>query len=259
MNKSRNHILDHVNNLLDKGVRFDRRAFDEFREISVERGITPNAEGSARVKIGDTEVLAGVKMSVEKPYPDSPEKGNISVNVELLPLSSPRFEPGPPSIEAVEIARVVDRGIRESGAIDVKQLCIEPAEKVWTAFIDICTINDAGNLQDAASLAALVALKDTRLPEIVDGAVNYKKKTDAGLPLSVDPIEVTVVKIGKNLIVDPTSEEEKVLDGRLTAAITDDNSICALQKGGDETLSLEEIDKMLTIATEKSQEIRKFL
>ena len=69
MNKAKNHILKS----LGEGLRFDGRKPDEFRHISLESGITKNAEGSARVRMGDTDVIVGVKLSVETPYPDTPE------------------------------------------------------------------------------------------------------------------------------------------------------------------------------------------
>lgn len=248
-------IDNHIRDVLDKGSRFDQRKKDEYREISVEYNVSPNAEGSARVKIGDTEVIAGVKMSVEPPYPDTPEHGNLSVNVELMAISSQEFEPGPPGAHAIELARVIDRGIRESGCIDTKSLCIEKGQKVWMIFVDVCSINDDGNLRDAGSLAALAAINDARFPEYEDGAINYKKKTDKPIPLTGNPIEVTVVKIGDHLIIDPTIEEEEVMDARLTVAVLEDGTLCALQKGG-EALTSDQIDKMITLAKEKAKELR---
>ncbi|MGM5488892.1 MAG: exosome complex protein Rrp42 [Nanobdellota archaeon] len=247
---------NHVDQMLTKGFRFDRRQFDEYRNVTIEKGVSPNAEGSARVLIGNTEVIAGVKMSVEKPYPDTPDYGNIAVNVELLPLSNPRFEPGPPQIQAVELARVVDRGIRESGVIDTKKLCIEKGEKVWMVFIDICSINDDGNLRDASALAVIAALQNARFPTYDENGIDYKNKTDEKIPLNGLPVEVTVIKIGEHLILDPTLEEEAVLEKRLTVATLEDGRICALQKGGDGALSSEDIDKMVTLATGKAQELR---
>jgi exosome complex component RRP42 len=259
MSTSNNNNNNHFKKTLSKGFRYDNRKLDEFRNIVIETNIVETAEGSARVKIGQTEVIAGVKMSIEKPYPDSPEKGNISVNVELLPLSSPNFESGPPGIKAVEIARVVDRGIRESHAIDLEALCIEKGEKVWTLFIDICSINDDGNLQDAASLATLVAIMNTRLPKVEDGRIDYKTLTDKKLILNNHPIEVTVYKVGENIIVDPTSEEEDLYDSRLIVAVIDDGRICALQKSGQGTISIDYVDKMISLAIDRAQEIRKIL
>ncbi|MEM5804572.1 MAG: RNA-binding protein, partial [Candidatus Aenigmatarchaeota archaeon] len=97
----------------DSKVRLDGRSFDQFREVSIETNVVTSAEGSARVKIGNSLVLAGVKMDVMEPYPDTPDEGNLVVDAELLPIASPDFEPGPPDEHAIEIARVVDRGIRE--------------------------------------------------------------------------------------------------------------------------------------------------
>src|SRR3989304_5382764 len=162
---------DHIINALAKGMRIDGRSLLEFRPISVEYAFTRSAEGSARVKVGNTEVFVGVKMAIEKPYPDTPDHGNLGVNAELLPLSNPMFEVGPPGNQAIELARVVDRGIREARALDVHKLCITPKEKVWSVMIDVCTINDEGNLLDTSALGALAALKDARFPKVEDGTI----------------------------------------------------------------------------------------
>jgi len=247
---------EHILKSLSKGIRFDGRKMDELREVSVEYGVSNSAEGSARVKIGDTEIIVGVKMAVETPYPDTADKGNLMVNAELLPLSSSDFESGPPSIVAIELARVVDRGIRESGAIDVKKLCITEGEKVWSVMIDICSINADGNLLDAASLGALAAIKDAKFPKYADEKVDYSEHTKESVPLAKEPIAVTVFKIGDHLIVDPLPDEEANADARLTITTVGDGTICSLQKGGECALSVEEIDKMAALAQEKGKELR---
>lgn len=250
-------INEYLAKAVSQGNRFDGRKSDEYREIIVETGMTEGAEGSARVKIGDTEVIAGVKLSIETPYPDTPEDGNLMVNQELLPLSSPDFEAGPPSDPAVEMARIVDRGIREAKALDTKALCIKKGEKVWMVSIDIVSVNDAGNLIDASALAAVAALKNARMPKVEDGVINYKELTKEKLPLKADrlPVTVTIHKIGKSLVADPTSEEEAASQARLSAAIMQDGNLVALQKGGAAPLSLEEIEKMLELALKKSKEL----
>ncbi len=246
----------HLIECLNRGVRYDGRKADEFRQVEVEYGISKSAEGSARVRIGETEVLAGVKLEISKPYPDTPDVGSLMVNAELLPLSNPLFEPGPPGADAIELARVVDRGIREAKAIDVKQLCIEVGEKAWMVVIDVCTINDAGNLLDAAGLAAMAALQDAVFPAYDGTELDYTAKTDQKLPIDKLPLPVTVYKIGKQLVVDPTREEEMAFDARLTVTTMQNGQLCALQKGGDAPLSLSEIDAMTALALEKAQELR---
>jgi len=250
----------HIIGLLDKGTRLDGRKALEYRQpIKVEYDVSKSAEGSARVLIGETEIITGVKMAVESPYPDTPDSGNLMVGAELSPLANPEFESGPPSIESIELARVVDRGIRESKAIDTKKLCIEEGEKVWSVMIDLAPINDAGNLFDIAALSALAAVKNAKFPKLEGETVNYLEKTDTPLPLNKDPISVTVCKIGKHFIVDPITEEEKVIDARLTVAVGEDNNLYALQKGGETTLTEEDISQMIDIAIEKTKELRKVL
>lgn len=250
-------LKEHIIKLLKADTRLDGRKPLEFRKpITVETGVTKTAEGSARVKIGGTEVIVGVKLEIITPYPDAPDQGTIMVGAELLPLSSPDFESGPPGIKAIELARVVDRGIRESKAIDFKALCVEEGEKAWVVVIDICSINEEGNLLDASALATLAALKDTRFPKYEDGKIIYEEKTDKKLPLTKEPLPVTVLKIGDKFIVDPVIDEEKVLDARLTVASTSDGTLCAMQKGGEDPLTTEDILKMVDIALDKSKELR---
>ncbi len=251
----------HLLRALSKNVRFDGRKALEYRPITVQYNVSASAEGSAIVRVGGTEVMAGVKLETGKPYPDTPNQGNLMVNAELLPLSNPAFESGPPGEQATELARVVDRAIRESKSIDVHKLVITPGEKVWSVSIDICTINDEGGLQDAACLAALAALKNTKMPKLdQDNNVDYDAdKTKEGLPLAKEPVEVTVVKIGDQFLVDLLSEEEQAIEARLTVAVTEKGTVCALQKGGATPLSPEEIDKMIDIAQKLAPTLRKSL
>src|SRR3989344_1129652 len=126
---------------LKQGKRLDARKVDEIRKPIITEDVSENADGQARVKLGETDVIAGVKMIVGEPYPDSPDEGSISVGAELLPIASPDFEIGPPRGDAIELARVVDRGIRESKTIDFKDLSIVEGEKCWVGFVDMYIIN----------------------------------------------------------------------------------------------------------------------
>jgi len=249
----------HIQNLIAAQCRLDGRAPEEFRDVKVEYDVAELAEGSARVTIGDTVVIAGIKLSLQAPYPDTPEEGTIMVGAEQLPLSNPSFEMGPPNESAIEWARVIDRGIREGHAMDLKKLCIEPGKLAWSVSIDIYPINDAGNLLDAGSLAAMAALKNTVFPEIENDKINYKKKSDKKLELEELPVACTVLKIGPHIIVDPLTEEEKVSDARLTVATRSDGTLCALQKGGCSPLSSEDIKSMIEIAAKHSAKLREKL
>ena len=183
------------------------------------------------------------------------------VNVELRPFASPDFSSGPPGVDAIELARVTDRTLREAEAIELKKLCIENGESMWMVVIDIYPINDAGNLFDAAALAALAALKNTKLPRLEEGnKINYKEKTDKKLPMNkTNPVSCTIRKIGNKLIVDPSDEEEKFVDARLTVGITENGDLCSMQKGGNVPLNIKELEKCIDIAIKKTHDLRRAL
>jgi len=240
---------DRIKKFLKEGKRFDGRKPDEFREISIETGVSKKAEGSARVKLGNTEVLVGIKMGVGTPYPDSPDEGNMMVTAELTPMSSDRYELGPPRIESIELARVVDRGVRESKVIDFSKLCIEKGEKVWTVFIDVYSINADGNLLDAAGIGVLAALKNAKIPKYdeKEGKVLYGEWTDKNVPLNVLPLSCTVYKIDDKLVLDPNREEEDASDARVTIAISE-QGVHAMQKGDSKELNIKEFNDILDLA-----------
>jgi len=241
---------DRIKKYLAEGKRFDGRKPEEFRDIKVETGVSKNAEGSSRVVMGDTEVICGVKLGLGAPYPDSPEKGNMMVTTELLPLSSPRFESGPPKFPAIELARVIDRGIREIGLIDVEKLCIEKGEKVWTVFIDIYPVNEGGNLLDAAGIAAVAALRTAKMLKYdkKEGKVLYGEWEDKNIPLTKSvPFSMTIYKIGDHFVADPTREEEDVATTRVTVGMSN-GVISSMQKGLEGSLTLKEMDEVLDLA-----------
>jgi exosome complex component RRP42 len=253
-------MKNHLRKSLVQNVREDGRELLQYRPVTVEYGVAKTAEGSARVKIGPTEVIAGVKLSIEKPFGDTPEDGVVMVGAELTAMSSPEFELGPPGPKAIEIARVADRGIREAHAVDTTKLCIEAGEKVWFIAVDVCSISDCGNLQEAVALATLAALQDAKFPKVGDnGKIDYKTKTKTSLPLVKLPIAISVVKIGDQFLVDPDEKEELVVDGCLTITVDEKGKITSLQKGGDNPLLPEDVDTMTSIAVEKAQELRSFL
>jgi exosome complex component RRP42 len=217
------HILD----LAAEGRRLDGRAPDEYRPISIEPGFVVTADGSALVRLGESMALAGIKLEVGKPFPDTPNAGVLTTNAELIPLSSPVFEPGPPQPHAIEVSRVVDRAIRAAEMIDLTKLCVTPGEKSWVCYVDIHVLAHDGNLIDAAFLAAVSALSHATVP------AKRFEVGDADYPLEVHhlPVECTFVRLGETIVVDPTFDEEHAAQGRLTVATDEAGRVVAMQKG----------------------------
>ena len=246
---------DKVKELAKQGKRIDGRNFNEYRKVEIETGISENAHGSCRVKLGETDVIAGVKFDVAEPYPDSPSEGSITVGVELMPMASPVFEPGPPRADSIELARVTDRGIRESKAIDFSELCITEGEHVWFAFIDLYIANDNGNLFDACALSALGALLEAKIPKFEDGKV-IQKEFSGKLNLEKKPVLATISKVAGVLLADALLAEEKASEARFSVSTTENEELCAFQKGGSGTFTQKELDQAIDLAIAKGKELR---
>ncbi len=247
---------NHIRTLLAGGSREDGREPYAFRGIKVIPGLLGNAEGSAEVHLGDTRVLAGVKLQIEEPMEDTPHQGNLIMSGELLPLASEMYETGPPSPDAIEFGRVVDRGIRHGNCIDLASLFIED-EKVWTVFIDMYVLNYDGNLFDAGTMAAMAALMNTKVPKVEDGEAVRTERTQK---LKIDNIvaSTTFAKVKDRLILDPNGDEELAADCRLTIA-TDAEKVRSMQKGKSGGLSKGDIAQLLDASFNKYGELKDIL
>ncbi len=247
-------LATHVMELAKSGKRLDGRALDEYRPVKITPGYVTSADGSALVELGDTKVLCGVKLEPGTPYADTPNAGTLTTNAEVVPLSSPDYEPGPPSPAAVELSRVVDRAIRAAETIDLKELVVTPGEKCWTCFVDIHILDDCGNLIDAALLAAAAALKNAVLP-----AKRFEVGEDSPLKVHHIPIETTFVRLGDAIVVDPTSEEEGTTQGRLTIATDETGNVVAMQKGKVGAFSPQDVVSLVDRALAHGNRLRTLL
>lgn len=251
---------DYVLSMIAKGKRLDGRAFDEFRDVKVEFGVIGNAEGSARVKVGATEIIAGVKLELGEPYPDTPDEGVLKTGAEFLAMAAPEFEFGPPSGESIELARVVDRGIRHANAIDTKALCLVPKEKVWVVYLDMIVVNHDGNLMDAAGIAAIGALLDAKMPKLDENEKPIAGEHTGPLPVKEIPIPITTRKLvqdGKAVhLLDTTALEEEAIPAWLTITTRSNKNICAIQLGAG-MMHADEVIKIAETAQTIADKIRK--
>ena len=248
---------EYIRQLARNRKREDGREPMEMRKIEIQHNPFSRPEGSALIKMGDTVLVSGVKMEVGEPFPDSPDAGILMVGAEFSPIASPEFESGPPQEDSIELARVVDRGIRESKAIDMEALCIKPREKTWMVMIDIQILNHDGNLIDAAALASAAAIANTKMPAYEDDKVNYEKRNKS-LPVKHKPIAVSFAKIEGNIFMDPTFAEEAVMDGGIVITVRDDGNVNSIQMLGNGGFSQSEIESLIDTAVEKSKEMRVF-
>lgn len=244
--------------MLKRGERADNRKPTDYRSIAVSVYPVERAEGSALVKLGGTQVVVGVKAELGSPYEDRPNEGVLQVHAEFVPLASPTFEPGPPNEDAIELARVVDRSLREPKAVDLSKLVIDPGKLAWVVYNDIYVLDHDGNLIDASMLASMIALALTKLPrvEMVGGFPRVNREVlETPLPINTVVATVTMGIVDDIIIVDPSLEEESVIDAFLTVAVDERGRVVGLQKRGPRGLSTKIIDSSIDLAVKKAGEL----
>lgn len=247
---------EHLLKSLRKGERVDGRGLLDYRPITVILNPIEKAEGSALVKLGRTQVIAGVKLDLGAPYQDRPGEGVLQVHAEFVPLASPSFEPGPPDENAIELARVIDRSLREPKVIDLEKLVIEPGRMAWVVFNDIYLVDHAGNAVDASMLASVLALSTTRIPQLVKLEQGYRinrSVKESPLPIKNLVATVTLALVDDIIVVDPSLEEEIIADVLVTIAIDENSRICGIQKRGEKGLARSTLEKMVDIAIDKGK------
>lgn len=253
----KNYILSN----LKKEERIDGRGLWDYREFTVKSDVVASAEGSADVSLGDTRLITGLKYEVGEPFSDLPNEGVCTMMAELLPLASPLFERGPPDEQSIELARVVDRGIRHADCIQTKKLCIKEKEAVYILFVDMYVINHDGNLIDAGGVSALTTLLSARLPEgrIGDNGLEWTGKYLTGDDLIKElPLAVTYGKIDDIIFLDPSLPEELICEGKISISVTEKN-ITSIQKSGATTFSVDDIKMLGKRSLEIGQKLRKEL
>tara|TARA_B100001750_G_C15459359_1_gene573339 strand:- start:193 stop:1020 length:828 start_codon:yes stop_codon:yes gene_type:complete len=244
---------------LSNSTRTDNRGLLDYRNLEIEINILKDkTNGSAKVILGNTEVWAGVKVETAQPFPDTPAEGVMTCNAEMLPISSQYVEPGPPNEDTIELSRVSDRGIRESGMIDVAELCIKEGELVYSVYIDVAVINEDGNLFDAVSYAGTAALlmADMSKFTIEDDEVKMLDERQP-LPIKSLPVSTTFAKIGDKIILDPNADEQEIADARITLVTDENGKYVSAQKGKPGGFTFDELKEISIISKDKGEEIRK--
>ncbi|KAL0437198.1 UNVERIFIED_CONTAM: Exosome complex component RRP45B [Sesamum radiatum] len=201
-------------------LRIDGRGPFDYRNVTIQFG---SEDGSSEVQLGQTRVMGFATSQLVQPYRDRPNEGTLAIFTEFSPMADPSFEAGRPGEFAVELGRIIDRGLR--------------------------------NLVDAANIAALAALLTCRRPECTLGA----KMVREPLPLIVHhlPIAVTFGFIGteSTVVIDPSHFEEAVMGGKLTATLNTNGDVCAIQKAGGQGVIQSVIMQCLRIASVKAADI----
>ena len=139
-------------------MRPSRRAPDQLRPVSLERGVVKYAEGSCMVKFGDTHVLVTATLEERlPPWLKGQGRGWVTAEYGMLPRatntrSDREAARGKQSGRTQEIQRLIGRSLR--AAVDLQAL----GERQIT--IDCDVIQADGGTRTASITGAWVALAD---------------------------------------------------------------------------------------------------
>ncbi|KAG4939420.1 hypothetical protein JHK82_045143 [Glycine max] len=186
-------------------LRCDGRKRLTYRPISVETGVIPQTNGSARVRMGATDVIASVKAELGKPSLLQPDKGKVSIYVDCSSTAEPAFEGRGGDELAAELSNALQRCLLggKSGAglfspysedyafpsmllrlfniavellallyspsgagIDLSSLIVVEGKICWDLYIDGLVVSSDGNLLDALGAAIKAALSNTGIPRV---------------------------------------------------------------------------------------------
>ncbi|EOB04280.1 Exosome complex exonuclease RRP45, partial [Anas platyrhynchos] len=211
-------------------------------------------------------VLGQVSCELVPPKPNRATEGILFFNLELSPMAAPGFEPGRQSELLVKLNRLIERCLRNSKCIDTESLCVVAGEKVWQIRVDLHLLNHDGNIIDAASIAAIVALCHFRRPDVsVQGeeVTVYSPEERDPVPLSIHHMPICVsfafFQQGTYLLVDPSEREERVMDGLLVIAMNKHREICTIQSSGGIMLVMDQVLRCSKITAVKVAEITELI
>ncbi|XP_053703290.1 exosome complex component RRP43 isoform X3 [Synchiropus splendidus] len=256
--------LEYHRTFLKENCRPDGRGLFEFRTTILNIGSISTADGSALVKVGNTTVICGIKAELSNPTAERPAQGFIVPNVDLPPLCSSQFRPGPPGEQAQAASQFMADIIESSEVILMEDLCIERGKLCWVLYCDLLCLDYDGNLLDACVIALLAALKNTRIPEVSvnketsSPEVDSKKKR--GLKIQRCPIATSFTVFDNSIVIaDPTLEEECLSTAQLTVVTDEDDQLCSLHKPGGTSLSGQKLQECINAATTRHEEIQKLM
>eukprot|EP00850_Spirogloea_muscicola_P003796 SM000015S01296 [mRNA] locus=s15:1157145:1158859:+ [translate_table: standard] len=258
-----------------EGVRPSGRPLAAARPASIGLGAVPTADGSALAKIGNTAMLAGVKLEAGAPPADAPDRGSLVVGFEMPPLCTPAARPGRPPDAAPAVVEQLARALAGAKAVDLRELCIAPGRAAWTAYVDVYCLDADGALLDTALLAATAALADLELPEVSvdeDGRVVPAHRSRGGatavdgapprrrLTLGEAPAALTLGVFRGRLVADPSAEESAVMDATVTVALGCSGRLLSVYKlGGAADLNTAVFKECIEMACSRAAELRTVL
>ncbi|KAK2836706.1 hypothetical protein Q7C36_014575 [Tachysurus vachellii] len=245
-------------------LRVDGRGCEDYRHMEIETDVVSNTDGSAKVRLGQTDILVGVKAEIGRPRPMVPDEGYLEFFVDCSANATPEFEGRGGEELGVELSNTLYKVFNNRHSVDLRSLCICPGEHCWVLYVDVLLLQCDGNLFDTMSIAIKAALFNTRIPRVhisegEEGGKEIELSDDPYdcMRLSVEhvPCIVTLSKIGHRHVVDATLQEKACSVASVLISVTHTGTVTCVRKLGGGSLDPDSIFEM----TETGKRVGKML
>ncbi|KAL1924563.1 uncharacterized protein VTP21DRAFT_4217 [Calcarisporiella thermophila] len=253
---------EYIRRFLEQQVRPDGRPLNRFRKTALNTGTITTADGSAVARLGGTTVVCGIKAEVAEPKINKPNEGYLVPNLELSPICSSKFKPGPPMEQAQVMSELLDTVFKQCSVLRLSDLCIEEGKAVWVLYADLLCLNYDGNVIDAALIALVSALKNLRLPSASynDGLVKATEDRPIQIQLQRIPLSSTFALFeGQYLLSDPNEAEESITEEMITVVVDERGQLCHVRKTGGLSTTPEILRQCIEAARSRYSEVEKIL
>uniref|UniRef100_A0A0E0BIC8 Ribosomal RNA-processing protein 43 n=1 Tax=Oryza glumipatula TaxID=40148 RepID=A0A0E0BIC8_9ORYZ len=259
---------------LRESVRPDARRPAEARPTTVALAAVSSAHGSALVRLGDTAMLASIKLEVMSPSGEAPDEGSIAVEFHMPPICSPLVRPGRPAEVAPVISKNLEDILMSSGMLNLKELCLISGKASWLAYLDVYCLNADGSLFDAALISAVAAFTHLEIPLVSvgddgrvftvggnEGKAKYElvNREKRKLTITNVPFSLTCALHKDNVLADPTAEEESIIETSVTIVLDSSDQIVSIQKPGGAVTSMTTIKECISLAKDRRRKLREIL
>jgi ribonuclease PH len=223
-----------------KLIRPDQRSAHELRPLEIIPDFISSAEGSALIRLGETQVICTASVDDGVPtFQKGSGRGWITSEYAMIPRATSSRTPrestrGRQSGRTMEIQRLIGRSLR--AVVDMEAL----GER--TVWIDCDVIRADGGTRTASITGSLVAL----------GLAI--QKLQAQRALKVNPLKdylaaISVGIVGEELMLDLSYPEDSAADVDMNVVMTGSGRLVEAQATAEgRTFSVEDLNKLIELA-----------
>jgi len=223
-----------------KLMRPDQRAITELRSVEIIPNFISSAEGSALIRLGETQVICTASVDDGVPsFQKGSGRGWITSEYAMIPRATStrtarESTRGRPSGRTMEIQRLIGRSLR--AVVDMEAL----GER--TVWIDCDVIRADGGTRTASVTGSLVAL----------GLAI--QKLQAQRALKVNPLKdylaaISVGIVGEEMLLDLSYAEDSSAEVDMNVVMTGSGRLVETQATAEgHTFSLEDLNKLIELA-----------